>query len=471
MGKEMLSERQYEPMQDIGRALQKIKEFRRPVLEKRLPTPLFRRSLSDVRRILIINSSSRSGSSLLYALLRKLDGVYAISGEAAPFYKLNTALAICNLFQSDKIPSTLLDAAVDVEGLSRDFFTDLHHARAGILTGEIDPDELADDLLLRLPLQWTDVDFDPATLRRRIITALERYAGQNAVFKADEFYLVLLEEIRKTYPEVNPFYYDINPGKVARHFPLVEVPSGPPNSRFNIEEPPFILLSPGHKATPADLEVNTLLLKSTVDCYRMNLVEKLFPDADIRIIHLTRNPAASTNGICDGWLHWGFFSHNLKPYFDGCSDLKGLRIRGYSDLRPFGRYWWNFDLPEGWQEVIEKDLVEVSAFQWYSANREIVRYLSRGNGKHLAVRYENIIRDPGSRNREFESILAFMDMSLDRIPQLELDDLPVVQATHLPQPYRWKKRTDILARLLGDPGIVEMADRLGYKKDNIEEWL
>src|SRR5512143_2105710 len=112
MGKEMLSERQYEPMQDIGRALQKIKEFRRPVLEKRLPTPLFRRSLSDVRRILIINSSSRSGSSLLYALLRKLDGVYAISGEAAPFYKLNTALEICNLFQSDRISSSLLDTAV-----------------------------------------------------------------------------------------------------------------------------------------------------------------------------------------------------------------------------------------------------------------------------------------------------------------------------------------------------------------------
>ncbi|HEX9137201.1 MAG TPA: hypothetical protein VF905_09700 [Nitrospirota bacterium] len=458
-------------MQDISQAVRKIKQFREPVLKKRLSTPIFMSPLKDVRRILIINSSSRSGSSLLYALLRKLDGVYALSGEAAPFYKLNTALEICNLFQSDRISSSLLDTAVDGEGLTRDFFTDLHHARSGILTREIDLDEFADDLLLRLPLQWTDPDFDPVILRMCINTALERYAEQNAVFEADEFYLVLLEEIRKAYPGVNPFYYDINPGKVARHFPLLEVPSGPPNSRFNIEEPPFILLSPGRKATPADLEVNTLLLKSTVDCYRMNLIEKLFPEADIRIIHLTRNPASSTNGICDGWLHRGFFSHNLKPYFDGCSDLEGLRIRGYSDLYSFGRYWWNFDLPEGWQEVIEKDLVEVSAFQWYSANREIVQYLSRGNRKHLAVRYENIIRDPGSRTREFEAMLAFMDMPLDRLPQLELDDLPVVQATHQPQPYRWKKRPEILARLLGDPGIVGMADRLGYTKDNIEEWL
>jgi hypothetical protein len=458
-------------MQDIAQALQKIKEFRGAVLEKRLSTPLFRRSLKDVRRIVIINSSSRSGSSLLHTLLRKLDGVYALSGEAAPFYKLNTSLAVCNLFQSDKIPSSLLDAAVDGEGLSRDFFTDLHHTRTRILTREIDLDEYADDLLLRLPLQWTDLDFDLVALRWRINTALERYATQNAVFQADEFYLVLLEEIRKAYPGVNPFYYDIDSGKVARHFPLVEAPAGPPNPRFNIEEPPFILLSPGHKATPADLAENTLLLKSTVDCYRMNLIEKLFPGADIRIIHLTRNPAASANGICDGWLHRGFFSHNLKPYFDGCSDLKGLRIKGYSDLYPFGRYWWNFDLPEGWQVVIEKDLVEVAAFQWYSANREILQYLSRGDRKHLTVRYENIIRDPGSRTREFEAMLAFMDMPPDQLPLLGLSDLPVVQSTHLPQPYRWKKRPDLLARLLEDPRIVGMADRLGYKKDNIEEWL
>jgi hypothetical protein len=458
-------------MQDMGKAVQRIKEFRGSVLKKRLSTPLFQRSLKDVRRILIINSSSRSGSSLLYALLRKLDGVYALSGEAAPFYKLNTALAICNLFQSDKIPSSLLDAAVDMKGLSCDFFSDLHHARAGVLPRKIDLDEYADDILLRLPLQWTDLDFDPDALRRCINTALERYAVQNAVFQTDGFYLVLLEEIRKMYPQVNPFYYDINSVKVAHHFPLVEMPSGPPNLQFNIEEPPFILLSPIHKATPADLAENTLLLKSTVDCYRMNLIEKLFPDADIRIIHLTRNPAASTNGICDGWLHWGFFSHNLKPYFDGCSDFNGLRIRGYSDLYPFGRYWWNFDLPEGWQEVVEKDLIEVAAFQWYSANREIMQYLSLGNRKHLTVRYENIIRDTGSRTREFEAMLAFLNMPLDRLPQLALDNLPVVQSTHLPQPYRWKKRPDILTKLLGDPGIVGMADQLGYKKDNIEEWL
>ncbi|MGE5808299.1 MAG: hypothetical protein ACM32I_04145, partial [Nitrospirota bacterium] len=389
----------------------------------------------------------------------------------APFYKLNTSLAVCNLFQSDKIPSSLLDTAVNFEGLTNDFFTDLHHLRAGISTHDIDAAEYADDLLLRLPLQWTDTDFDHAILKTCITRALERHAAESAIFRTDEFYLLLMEETRKAYPAVNPFYYDIDTGKVAHRFPNLAVPSGPPNTIFNIEEPPFILIAPRRPATPADLAGNTLLLKSTVDCYRMNLIEKLFPGADIRIIHLTRNPAASANGICDGWLHRGFFSHNLKSYFDGCSDLKELRIRGYSDIHPFGRYWWNFDLPEGWQEVSGRDLVEVAAFQWHSANSEIVQYLSRTDKKRMTVRYENIIRDPGSRTREFEAILAFMGMPPELLPQLELDDLPVVQSTNAPQPYRWKKRPDILARLLGDPNVVAMADLLGYDKEKTEEWL
>jgi hypothetical protein len=47
----------------------------------------------------------------------------------------------------------------------------------------------------------------------------------------------------------------------------------------------------------------------------------------------------------------------------------------------------------------------------------------------------------------------------------------VIQATHQPRPYRWKKRPELLARLLSDPKIVAMAARLGYHKDNIEAWL
>lgn len=54
---------------------------------------------------------------------------------------------------------------------------------------------------------------------------------------------------------------------------------------------------------------------------------------------------------------------------------------------------------------------------------------------------------------------------------LHLDDLPVVQSTLPPQLYRWKKRKDIISRLLDDRKILDMSAQLGYYKENLEDWL
>jgi hypothetical protein len=458
-------------MHNIRQTVERIRGFRAGILEKYLKTPLFQQSLQDVKRVVIINSSSRSGSSLLYALLCKLPQVYSLTGEAAPFYKLNTSLAGFNLFESDKIPAALIDKVIDYQGLSQDFFSDLHTADNGIRTKDVNLDEYADHLLLRFSLQWTDVDFDRADLKASIDQAFAEYSLKHPIFDTEDFYLLLLEKVIALYPVLNPFYYDISTEKVALHFPFTDIPSGPPNAWFNIEEPPFILQAPRCKATPADLSGKVLLLKSTVDCYRMNLIEKIFPAADIRIIHLVRNPAATTNGIYDGWLHRGFFSHNMQPYFENSNDLKGLRIKGYSDLFPFGSSWWNFDLPEDWQTVAEKDLVDVCAFQWHSANAEILRYLSGSERKYCRVHFEEIIRSIGSRAEEFARMLDFMNIPAEQAALLQLDDLPVVQSTLPPQLYRWKKRKDIIARLLDDPKILEMSGQFGYRKESMEEWL
>jgi hypothetical protein len=286
----------------------------------------------------------------------------------------------------------------------------------------------------------------------------------------EEFYLQLLEQLMLIQPQINPFYYDIGTDKVALHFPHLEIPSGPPVSGFTIEEPPFILLPPRKRPDPAALSEKTLLLKSTVDCYRMNLVERLFPNAEIRIIHLLRNPAATINGIFDGWHHRGFFSHNLEHSF-GSGTADRLRIKGYSDVYSFGGNWWNFDLPEGWQSVIGSDLVEVCAFQWYSANAEILSYLAESGRASIAVHFEDIIRSVGSRMSAFERMLDFMAVPVDQMAGLNLDALPVVQSTLPPQLYRWKRREDMISKVLAAPKIREMAEGSGYRTDNLDGWL
>jgi hypothetical protein len=458
-------------MSELKEAINGIKLRRRAILSRRGPEFPAGTSLDCVRRIVIINSSSRSGSSLLYALLGRLPQVMALTGEASPFYKLNSAPDLFEPHNSDRIPTELLDRAIDLEGLSADFLADIYTAETAATGGEIDADRYVDDLMLRFLLQWTDIEPDEDELRRLIGTTLDRYCDQNGTFSTEEFYLELLEELNKRWPQVNPFYYDIGTDKVALRFPSLEIPSAPPVSSFTIEEPPFILLPPRKRVTPHDFENKTLLLKSTVDCYRMNLVERLFPKADIRIIHLVRNPAATINGIFDGWHHRGFFSHNLGNCFGSHTHVKALRIKGYSDVYPFGTVWWNFDLPLGWEKFADRDLVEVCAFQWLSANSEILDHLASGRRRCCTVHFEDIIRSKESRTVEFARMLEFMNVSSESADILGLDRLPVVQSTLPPQLFRWKRREEMIARVLAAPRIREMAAIFGYQDDNREEWL
>jgi hypothetical protein len=457
-------------MTDVADRIQSIRAFRDSIFLSDQQALHQVSSLSDIKRLVIINSASRSGSSLLYALLGKLPQVYSLTGEAAPFYKLNSCLGAFDPHESDRIPSELLDSVIDYNGLSMDFLSDLWLAEIKCETDQIDAADYVDSLMLRLVLQWTDVEFDAAVLKRCITQVFDRYINLHRHFDVEAFYLDLLEQLHGTWPQVNPFYYDIGTDKVALRFPFLDVPASPPVSCFTIEEPPFILLAPRPRPTADDLSTKTLLLKSTVDCYRMNLIERLFPNADIKIIHLVRNPAATINGLFDGWLHRGFFSHNLEHRFGG--DNPGqLGIPGYSDRFPHGTHWWNFDLPSGWQDYIERDLVDVCAFQWHSANQEILGHLASTHRPVCVVHFENLLRSPDSRMSDFERILDFMSLPSDCLRSLDLNNLPIVQSTLPPQLYRWKNRQDMINRALVAPHIREMAEMFGYSSVNMGAWL
>jgi hypothetical protein len=457
-------------MTDIANVLARIRGIRSDLLSSGSDRLHQSASLTDVRRVVVINSASRSGSSLLYTLLGLLPGVCSPAGEANPFYKLNTSYDGFNPHVSDRIPERLIDSVIDFAGLERDLLSDLRSSGVESETARIDAGRYVDDLLLRLMLQWTDIPFDPAELRRCIAGAFAAYAGCNPRFDTSGFYLLLLERLHAVWPGINPFYYDIGTDRVALRFPFLDVPVTPPVASFTIEEPPFILLPPRREPSAAELGSMTLLLKSTVDCYRMNLIERLFPAADIRVIHLVRNPAATINGLYDGWLHRGFFSHNLDHCFNGEHPVE-LRIAGYSDRFPHGRSWWNFDLPPGWESCIGRDLVDVCAFQWHSANNEILEHLATTRRPVCTVHFEELIRSLASRRSAFERLLAFMGQPAQDLALLGLLELPVVQSTLPPQLYRWKGRQEMIERALAAPRIVEMAGEFGYRRETMEEWL
>jgi hypothetical protein len=428
-------------------------------------------SLEDVKKAVIISSASRSGSSLLYAILKKIPRIYSLSGEAVPFYKLNGFSS--DICLSDEIPIELTKR--NNHNLSRDFLSDFSLVLQENSISDDDRllDGYLDDLVLRFSMQWPQITFSYDTFRDLAQGAFRKYTSSHQKFCKEDFYLELFRTLRATYPAINPYYYDIPQDLVKNNFPQITVPAGPPNDISAIEEPPFILLSPQDKPDKDSLDDKILLLKSQLDCYSMPFIKALLPNADIKIIYLTRNPMGSINGLYDGWLSRGFFSHNLRGLLSsGQTKVRSLNIQGYSDKYEWGKWWWKYDLPPGWQDYAEKRLEEVCAFQWCAANQAIQDYLRADDITQCCrIRYENIIGSSGSRLSEIEKIFAFLGLDNRGINHLDLDKLPVIQATLPPVPYRWKARQEILLPLLDTPQVVRMSDTLGYKKENIKEWL
>ncbi|MDP9071610.1 MAG: sulfotransferase [Actinomycetota bacterium] len=80
-----------------------------------------------------------------------------------------------------------------------------------------------------------------------------------------------------------------------------------------------------------------LVLSTPRNAFRLAFLRSLFPAARFRVVHLTRNPAASVNGLIDGWLHHGFFNMAVD---------EPLAIAGYTDAFPlWGDRWWCYDFP------------------------------------------------------------------------------------------------------------------------------
>lgn len=426
-------------------------------------------SLKDIKRVAVIAAGSRSGSSLLFSILRRAPGVYSLSGESTPFYKLN-GLSL-GAFSSDEIPQDTVISEDQWRGLSRDFLSDSasDSNETDILPAEETLDRYIDELALRFCLEWPAVSFSCEVFGRLARRAFRVYTKAHSKFSREEFYLELLWMLRQEYDVINPYYYDIPAVLIQNRFPGLEIPCGPPSRDIVIEEPPFILLSPRKKMQKADLSGKMLLLKTSADCYRMPFLETIFPGADFKIIHLTRNPVASINGLYDGWLHRGFFSHNLSAALKSRNSM--LKIAGYSERYEWGKWWWKYDLPGRWEDYTQKRLEEVCAFQWCCSNKALLEYFKKSRKEYYRVRYEDIIGGLESRKEEIEGIVKFLGINVDAVGLLGLDKLAVVQATDDPQPYRWKKRKDLLLPLLNDPQLSGISEELNYSTENIKEWF
>ncbi len=400
-----------------------------------------------VRDVVVIASSSRGGSSMLAELLRKTPRLLHFRAEINPFFVLSELSHPCSGTNSDALNvhhSTLSQIAE----LDAFFAADVGNACEGSAAQE----RLASDVAIRLMLQWPHIDFNP----REVVSIVREFGRIGTDGNSlQQFHVLLLEQLRERHPKLNAWYYDIAPQHIESLAPTLARPEGPPDS-FVLEEPPFVTLRPWRLASRGDLGTRPLIIKTPSNVYRLEFLRALFPRARFRVLHLCRNPAASINGLVDGWQYRGFFSHRIEGK---------LGISGYQGAH--AATWWKYDLPPGWESLRGHSLVDVCAFQWRSAHAATLAFLDL-NPQHdvLRIRFEDLVGPPSKRLEAFERLTGWLGIEIDEPLEAAIrDGMPPVMATATPRQRRWFQKAAMIEPVLARPEIQEMAERLGYGQD------
>jgi hypothetical protein len=369
--------------------------------------------IDDFDSVLLITSASRGGSSLLFDILRHHEGTCSPDGEHGKWYTFN---GICHpAFDSDEIPVDF--TAFERERLLTDILADV-----GATTNSGDRPHCVDNILLRLPLQFPRHEIPFQQVREELLDGSS------------------LDEVLTDFG-IAPLHYDDYADGDAEF--LLEADA--------IEERPFITPH-DHKRglTPDDFE-KTLVLKTSVDAYRLPWIrEQLFPDMEVDVVHLTRNPAASINGLYDGWrLNRGFQTYDV----------------GDLSLDDYDGSLWNYDLPPGW--YTDGRLIDICCKQWTQAHHHILRDIGTFDDT-LRVRFEDLITDTAST---VEEIVDFAGLSESELLAENIENLNAVMTTKEPERARWRNREDLVKGALGraDDPFEEVIEELGYTEES--EWI
>ncbi len=372
--------------------------------------------------LILVLSSSRGGSSVFVELLRRARRLRHLPGEVNPL------LRVAGLgFPDSGAGSDALDAG-HAASPGADRFLRLLDAQAG-WPGRADAAAFPQQVWERLAWQWPHVALRPDDVTNAVAACWALADDPPAFTRA------VVDRLRRTYP-LHAGLYDLPP--------VVGDPAPPPDAV--LEEPPFVLLAPWQNGGDPTLPV---VIKAPSNAYRLDFYARLFPD--IRILHLTRNPGASVNGLVDGWRHTGFHAYDVPP----------LAIDGYSDLVPGGDRWWKFDLAPGWEAWRDRPLLDVVAFQWVSAHRAILDWTAAHPAvRTLTVRFEDFLSGPVDVvSRVYDWLGTPVEPDVARVAER---GLPPVMATSAPRSRRWFERAELLGPVLRRPDVVETAERLGY---------
>jgi hypothetical protein len=405
-----------------------------------------------VRDLVLLASSSRGGSSMLASMLRQSPSLLHLQAEINPFLRL-AGLAYPDSAQSDQLDAGHLAGLSPQrrQDLDRDLALD-----AGNPATMVDDEQFVLDVIWRFTVQWPEIAADLDELAEMASRGLARARARNGwgpgeIRDPAEFHAEFLGELCAEGVPVSPRYYDL-PAGIAARLPAIGQHGSAPG-RLLIEEPPFVITPGWRRATASDLD-RPLVIKTPSNAYRFGFLRALFPNARIRVVHLLRNPAASVNGLYDGWRYHGFHAHRMP---------EPLRLKGYGDRFPDDRWWWKFDFPPGWERFTDATLLQVCAFQWRSCHSAILANAPRTD--YMRLRFEDLIRSAESRQARLAELSEWLGVPFDDgLRRVARDGIPPVVATTPPTPRRWRARQEAVRQVI-DHDVREVAAELGYEAD------
>lgn len=319
------------------------------------------------RTLVLLLSASRSGSSLLHEQLRATGRFVTLQGEPTPLVRLATQA---------QGPS---GAAPDLEVLRR-----LISADAGVMPVRPHDAPIIEDFLdrwiPRLRWQWPRADVD----RRRLAAAV-RSGGLDlprlrAAWFAPEGRCWALARLARVVTEAVPAadasFYDLG------HLLACQARGGQVPHDI-VEDLPYILPAPQRRSEHTDWRERPLLVKGPQEADRVELWRRLYPDAQLRILHLVRHPRQTITSIVSGWR--SDFFHAVRLPAPLVLDDRAAVGRE--------RWWWKFEELDDIQRFDGGSLQAVACAQWYETSRRVVDEIEAlpSDRDAMRVRYEDIV--------------------------------------------------------------------------------
>jgi hypothetical protein len=171
-----------------------------------------------------------------------------------------------------------------------------------------------------------------------------------------------------------------------------------------------------------------LLDKTPKNALRIPFLNCLFPGA--RFVYLYRDPAPNVSSMIEGWRSGRFVTYPRLPGWP---------------------YWpWSFLLPPEWRQLRGSPPAEIAAFQWSSANAQIISDLAAlPPGSWIAVSYDSLVRNP---RPVLQKLFGFLNCPWGKIPEEYTESpLPLSPATlGVPHSDKWLRHEQVIRPLLPD---------------------